>query len=161
MRTSDNGVPPGYNVQLTTDAQHKLIVDVSVSKESTNSHELLPALDRMKERLGQYPKEVLADGDYTTRESINGAVDREVDFYGSWAETINHRSSRGNHPDYAPRAFKYDTGKDEMICPEGKRLLHKTTEEEKGLKVGIYVAQKEDCRSCPKRDLCTPENAQR
>jgi transposase len=160
MRTSDNGVAPGYNIQLTTDAQNKLIVDVAVSKESTDSHELLPALDRMKERLGQYPKEILADGDYTTRESINGAADREVDFYGSWAETIQHRSAQGNHPDYAPHVFKYDADKDEMICPEGRRLVHKTTHGGKGneLAVGIYVAQREDCRNCSKQQLCTPKN---
>jgi transposase len=160
MRTSDNGVAPGYNIQLTVDAQNKLIVDVAAISESTDSHELLPALDRMKERQGQYPKEVLADGDYTTRESILGAADREVDFYGSWAETIRHRSSRGNHPDYAPRVFKYDAEKDEMICPEGKRLLHKTTYggEENGRTVEIYAAEREECWNCPKRQLCTPNN---
>lgn len=159
MRTSDHGVAPGYNIQLTTDAQHKLIVDVAVSTESTDSHELLPALDRMKEKLGQYPKEVLADGDYTTRNAIVGAVDRTVDFYGSWAETIHHRSARGNHPDYAPSAFEYDADRDEMRCPQGKRLLLKTNrQEENGLKRNVYVAQREDCRSCPKRELCTPDN---
>jgi transposase len=160
MRTSDHGVAPEYNIQLTTDAQHKLIVDVAVTKEPSDCHELLPALDRMKRRLGQYPKEVLADGDYTTRQSIIGAVDREVDFYGSWPDTSNNRSAHGNHPDYALHAFKYDASKDEMICPEGKRLLYKTTQgrEENGLTLRVYVAQSEDCRSCPKRELCTPKN---
>jgi hypothetical protein len=160
MRTSDHGVAPEYNIQLTTDAQHKLIVDVAVTKEASDSHELLPALDRMKQRLGQYPKEVLADGDYTTRQSIIGAVDREVDFYGSWPDTSNNRSAHGNHPDYALHAFKYDAIKDEMICPEGKRLVYNTTQgrEENGLTLRVYVAQSEDCRSCPKRELCTPKN---
>jgi len=50
MRTSDHGSAPGYNIQLTTDAQNKLIADVEASKEPSDCHALLPALDRMKER---------------------------------------------------------------------------------------------------------------
>src|SRR5688572_196523 len=56
MRTSDNGLAPGYNVQLTTDCEQKLIVDVAVSKEPSDAYQLLPALDRMKERVGRYPR---------------------------------------------------------------------------------------------------------
>jgi hypothetical protein len=160
MRTSDHGLAPGYNVQLTADAQNKLIVDVEVSQEPSDSHALLPALDRMKSRCHQYPKEVLADGDYTTRKSVIGAAEREVDFYGSWPDTSNNQPRHGNHPDYGPRAFQYDSDRDEMICPEGKRLAYKSTQgrKEDGLVLRVYAARKEDCQACIKRELCTPNN---
>ncbi|HVP45166.1 MAG TPA: transposase, partial [Bryobacteraceae bacterium] len=52
MRTSDHGLAPSYNVQLTTDAAHKLIVDVAVSQQPSDSLHLLPALERVRQRLG-------------------------------------------------------------------------------------------------------------
>lgn len=160
MHTSDNGVAPGYNVQVTTDAQHKLVVDVAVTKEPSDCHELLPALDRMKERLGQYPKEVLADGDYTTRKSVIGTAERKVEFYGSWGDTSKNRPVHGTHPDYDLKAFQYDETRDEMICPQGKHLVYKTTQGrvEDGLTLRVYTARSEDCQGCSKRTLCTPKN---
>ena len=84
MRTSDHGLAPSYNVQLTTDAKHKLIVDVEANRQPSDSHHLLPALDRMNERLGMFPQQAVADGDYTTRKAVTGAAARGVDYYGSW-----------------------------------------------------------------------------
>lgn len=160
MRTSDNGVVPGYNVQLTTDCEQKLIVDVAVSKEPSDAHQLLPALDRMKERVGRYPAEIIADGDYTTRKAVLGAAERGVDFYGSWPDTSGDSTRHGAHPDYQAEAFKYDPASDEVTCPEGKQMVLTSTlrRPEEGLTVRVYAADREDCWSCPKRQLCTPQN---
>jgi hypothetical protein len=103
---------------------------------------------------------VLAHGDYTTRQSVIGAAEREVDFYGSWPDTSTNQPRHGNHPDYAPRAFHYDADRDEMICPQGKRLAYQTTQgrKEDGLTLRVYAARTKDCQACPKRALCTPNN---
>jgi transposase len=160
MRTSDHGLAPSYNVQLTTDATHKLIVDVAVSKQPSDSLHLLPALDRVRERLGTYPQQAVADGDYTTREAVLGASERDVDYYGSWGNPGGEQIGHGIHPDYHPSAFAYDESCDEMICPEGRRLRHiKTQRKTGGLRVEIYAAEREECRRCPKRDQCSPQNA--
>jgi len=160
MRTSDHGLAPAYNVQLTADAQHKLIVGVEVSKRPSDSGHLLPALDRVKRQLGRFPQQAVADGDYTTREAVVGAGERGVDFYGSWNEASPQWLGHGIAPAYAPAAFPYDAQRNEMICPEGRRLRYKTTlHRAGGLAIHVYAAASEDCRRCRKRPLCSPQNA--
>jgi hypothetical protein len=160
MRTSDHGLAPAYNVQLTTDAKHKLIVDVEVSKQPSDSYQLLPALDRLKQRLGSFPQQAVADGDYTTRAAVVGARERGVDYYGSWGEIKEERLAHGIDPEYHPRVFEYDSARNEMICPEGRRLRYSRTQEKSGgLQIHVYAAEREACRSCPKRRFCTPQNS--
>ena len=160
MRTSDHGLAPAYNVQLTTDAEHKLIVDVEVSKQPSDSFQLLPALDRMKQQFGAFPPQAVADGDYTTRESVVGAAERGVDYYGSWSAITKIRMKHGIDASYHPSAFQYDPQRDVMICPEGRRLQLKATQNHLGgLKVHLYAADRKDCWSCSKRGLCTPQNS--
>ena len=159
MRTSDHGLAPSYNVQLTTDAEHKLIVDVEVSQQPSDSLHLLPALDRVQERLGAFPLQAVADGDYTTREAVVGAVQRGVDYYGSWGNPGGEQIGHGIDAAFGPDAFAYDQGRDEMICPEGRRLPYlKTQERADGLRIRFFGANREDCRPCPQRGLCTPQN---
>ncbi len=160
MRTSDHGLAPGYNVQLITDAEHKLIVDVEISKQPSDSFHLLPALDRMKERLGTFPQQAVADGDYTKREAVIGAAERGVEYYGSWTETSEEWIGHGIDAAYHPSAFRYDERRNEMICPEGRRLRFQTLHERAGgLMVYVYAAESKDCWRCAKRSLCTPQNA--
>lgn len=160
MRTSDHGLAPGYNVQLVNDAKHKLIVDVEVSKQPSDSHHLLPALDRINGRLGIFPQQAVADGDYTTREAVTGAAARGVDYYGSWNEIRDDRIGHGIDPAYHPSAFQYDARGNEMICPEGRRLKFKRTQQwPGGLQRHVFAASRDDCRACPKRHSCTPQNA--
>ncbi|MGC1177343.1 MAG: transposase, partial [Candidatus Saccharimonadales bacterium] len=160
MRTSDHGLAPAYNVQLATDARHKLIVDVAVSKQPSDSFHLLPALDRIARNLGTYPGQAVADGDYTKREAVAGAAHRGVDYYGSWTDTSEEWSGHGIAAEYHPSKFRYQAESNEMICPEGRRLQFKTMQQRAGgLQIYVYAASREDCRQCEKRRFCTPQNA--
>lgn len=158
MWTSDHGLAPSYHVQLVTDAAQKLVVDVEVSKQPSDSYHLLPALDRVRQHFGAYPQQAVADGDYTKREAVVGAAEREVDYYGSWGTASKERMPYGIDPAYHPGAFRYDGRRDELICPEGERLFHKTTREQSGVQVHLFVAPRAACRNCSKRNLCTPQN---
>jgi transposase len=158
MWTSDHGLAPSYNVQLVTDAAHKLVVDVEVSKQPSDSYHLLPALDRVQRKFGAYPQQAVADGDYTKREAVLGAAERGVDYYGSWGAAPKERLPYGIDPAYQAAAFRYDERRHELICPEGMRLLHKTTQEQAGLQVHLFAAPRTACQGCPKRNLCTPQN---
>ena len=159
MRSGDGGVAPGYNVQLATDAQHKLIVDVEVSQQPSDAYHLLPALDRVREHAGRFPQQAVADGDYTTRQALVGAAEREVDYYGSWRGSRPERMARGIDPTYHPAAFEYDERCNEMICPEGGRMrLRGIQTKRDGLTVYTYAAEREQCLGCDKRGLCTPGN---
>ena len=43
-----------------------------------------PAEDRVAERLGKRPQQMVADGGYPTRENIEQLAGRAIDFLGSW-----------------------------------------------------------------------------
>ncbi len=70
MKHPDQGFALSYNAQISTDAAHGLIVGVAVTQEANDMAQLLPALDRVEQRLGKKPQQMVADSGYTTREKI-------------------------------------------------------------------------------------------
>ena len=83
MHHSDGGLALSYNAQISTDAAHGLIVGVAVTQAAKDSAQLLPAVDRVEQRLKKKPQQMVADGGYTTRENIEKMAGREIDFVGS------------------------------------------------------------------------------
>jgi Transposase domain (DUF772) len=51
MHQPDGGLALSYNAQISTDAAHGLIVGVAVTQEPNDSGQLLPAVDRVEQRL--------------------------------------------------------------------------------------------------------------
>ncbi len=82
MKQSDGGLALSYNAQISTDAAHGLIVGVAVTQAAEDSAQLLPAVDRIEQRLKETPQQMVADGGYTTRDNIEKMAKREIDFLG-------------------------------------------------------------------------------
>jgi transposase len=59
MKHPDKGFTLSYNAQISTDAAHGLIVGVAVTQEANDSAQLLPAVDRVEQRL---EKKAATDG---------------------------------------------------------------------------------------------------
>lgn len=55
MKQADGGFAPSYNVQVTTGAQEKIILAVGVSQTGSDFVELVPAIGRVEENLGEKP----------------------------------------------------------------------------------------------------------
>src|SRR5256885_5548415 len=70
MHHSDGGLSLSYNAQISTDAAHGLIVGVAVTQEANDYGQLLPAVERIEERLEKEPQQMGADGGYTTRKRL-------------------------------------------------------------------------------------------
>lgn len=161
MRTSDHGLAPCLNVQLSVDGAHGFIVDVDVVKQPSDSAQLLPAMDRLQGKLGAYPQTAIADGDYTNHENVMGMADRKIDFYGSWTgrtETGRGRGASRRHQDYDASQFRYDERRHELVCPEGKRLPYRTTQHpHRGTDLHIFAAKAKDCLGCAARKNCCPD----
>jgi hypothetical protein len=79
MHQPDGGLALGYNAQISTDATYGLIVGVAVTQEPNDSGQLLPAVDRVEQRLEKKPQQMVADSGYTTRENIEKMAGREID----------------------------------------------------------------------------------
>src|ERR1700688_2930151 len=83
MHQPDGGLALSYNAQISTDAAQGLILGVAVTQEPNDSGQLLPAVDRLEQRLEKKPQQMVADSGYTTRENIEKMAGREIDFLGT------------------------------------------------------------------------------
>jgi hypothetical protein len=74
----------------------------------SDNAQLLPALDRIEERLEKKPQQMVADGGYTTRDNIGKMAGREIDFLASMGrdEMQSGATTLGR---LAPSAFLYQS----------------------------------------------------
>jgi len=163
MKQSDGGYAPSYNVQLSTEASHKIIVAAEVSQSSSDYGELIPAVERIQENLGQKPRQMVADGGFTSRDNIVQMEAKGVDFIGSLGEgrtpqSLGQMKRRGVDPAFYPAAFVYDALGDTYRCPAGKILRHSGQEQRPGVVQHHYRAEEKVCAACPFKAQCSPQN---
>ena len=161
MHHSDGGLALSYNAQISTDAANGLIGGVAVTQAAEDSAQLLPAVDRVQERLKEKPQQMVADGGYTTRENIEQMAGREIDFVGSmkWENVPSGTTAPGRLP---PSTFVYNRERNIYVCPEGKLLGYDCRHTKQvGLVMYRYTAEKRDCQSGARKPQCCPENQKR
>ena len=156
MKQSDEGFALSYNAQISADAAHGLIVGVAVTDAANDTAQLLPAVDRLEQRLNKRPQQMVADRGYTTRENIEKMARREIDFLG----TMRYVPRGANLPNQLPpRAFLYQPEKDRCVCPEGKILTRQRQHKRgPGMIYHIFEARFEDCQTCARKPECCPDN---
>jgi transposase len=162
MRNGEGGTAPSYNVQLLADAAHGLVVNVEGTTDAVDHHQLEPALDRCAQTLGRHPGQIVADGDYTNHASVQAAASGGVDFYGSWQESWKpgELDAQGRRAAFLASAFPYDAEQDCFTCPAGETLTHRAIQNrEHGVRVHVYRAPREACRTCALRRQCAPQKA--
>ena len=161
MHHSDGGLTLSYNAQISADAAHGLIVGVEVTQDANDTAQLLPAVERIEERLQQKPRQMVADGGYTTRENIEKMAERGIDFLGSMEKTASGATAPQRLP---PSAFIYQPETNRYICPEGKRLQPQGrfhNKKKRGVMNYRYEAKISDCEPCIRKPECCPENRSR
>ncbi len=161
MHQPDGGLALSYNAQISTDAAQGLIVGVAVTQEPNDSGQLLPAVDRVEQRLEKKPQQMVADSGYSTRENIEKMATREIDFLGTMRyENVPRGANLPNR--LPPSAFLYQPEKNHCVCPEGK-VLHPAGQRKRraGIIYHLYEARLEDCQACPRKPQCCPDNQKR
>lgn len=87
MKQADGGYRPAYNIQGVVDTKSRIIVDVAVTKKGNDYEEMEPMLDRVQDRLGEQPHELLVDGGYAKKSCIEAVEGRGVGVYAPQAKT--------------------------------------------------------------------------
>jgi transposase len=156
MKQSDEGFALSYNAQISADAAHGLIVGVAVTQAANDTGQLLPAVDRVEQRLNKSPQQMVADRGYTTRENIEEMAKREIDFLGS----MKYVPRGANLPNQLPpTVFLYQQETDRCVCPEGKILTRQRQRKVgHGMIYHMFEARLEDCQACPRKPECCPAN---
>lgn len=163
MKQSDGGYAPSYNVQLSTDAAHTVIVGVGISQCGSDYGELVGGVQRVEQNLEQKPAQVVADGGFTSRENIVALAAAGVDFIGSLGErgtqAAGQLQRRGVAEAFYPEAFGYDAAQDCYRCPAGQPLRLESQRSRPGAVEHQYRAAAAGCAACPWRAQCCPHNA--
>lgn len=158
MKQSDGGFAPSYNVQISTDSQSGIIVGVEVTQAGNDTHELVPGVKKVEENCGRKPDQVLVDGGFTNKESIQEMADRKIDLIGSLShpDFSSRAKGKGIDPEFTVKAFHYDQKTDTYACPAGQKLIFQWKTKEKGQDVNRYHPTTNVCQSCPFKKKCCP-----
>ena len=144
-----NIINVGYNVQAGCDAKHKLFVNNDTGTVN-DTRALLPMALDAKELLGVEKMRTLTDKGYTTAKHLEICTKNGITPYSS----PKVHSSQHNGL-YLMIDFKYDKTKDNYTCPDGQILATNGTVYDKaGHKVKHYK-NRQVCKVCPVRHLCT------
>lgn len=144
-----DGKPKGffYLDHRTVDGLCNIVTDVHVTPG--NVHDSIPYLsriDRQKKRFNFKIQSVGLDAGYFTAPLCKGLEDREI--YAAIAyRRPNHRKGY-----FYKREYAYNTETNTYSCPQGERLIYKTTSRE-----GYHHYQSDPsiCKDCPELSRCT------
>jgi transposase len=163
MKHGDHAIAPSYNAQVSTDADSGVIVGVHLSQSGEDSHGLKPAIEEIHNNLGRMPEQMVADGGFTNRESIQMMAEGEIDFYGSLRDPKERSEaamkSCGIDPKFAPHFFILQAGTRTVQCPAGKQMKYLRRHQKRGDYYESYRASGADCVACAFQKQCCPGNA--
>jgi transposase len=163
MKHGDHAIVPSYNVQVSTDADSGVIVGVGLSQSADDSHELAPAMEEIEKNLQRKPKQVVADGGFTNRATIEQMAADKIDFYGSIKDPKERSEaamkSHGIDPRFAPHFFILQPETRTAQCPAGKQLTYLRRSTKRGDVYVSYRANGAHCTACPFQKQCCPKHA--
>jgi hypothetical protein len=163
MKHGDNAIAPSYNAQVSTDADSGVIVGVHLSQSADDSQELNPALEEIYQNLGRLPEQVVVDGGFTNRESIQRMAESAIDFYGSLPDPKQRSEaamkSHGIDPKFAPHFFILQAETRTARCPAGKQMKYLRRHKKRDDYYQSYQADGADCLGCAFQKQCCPSNA--
>ena len=162
MKQSDGGYAPSYNVQLSTEASHRVIVGADVSQSGSDFVHLIAAVAQVEANLGAKPKQVVVDGGFTSRENIMAMAEQGIDMIGSLPaanpSSAGQQRQRGVSEKFHLDKFSYEAQQNIYRCPQGASLTAKGREFCPGVVLHKYVAKAEVCAACQFRAECCPGN---
>jgi hypothetical protein len=162
MKQSDGGYAPSYNVQLSTEASHRVVVGADVSQSGSDFVHLIGAVAQVEANLGAKPAQVVVDGGFTSRENIMAMAEQGIDLIGSLPaanpSSAGQQRQRGVSEKFYLDKFSYDAQQNIYRCPLGASLTAKGREFCPGVVLHKYVAKAEVCAACQFRPECCPGN---
>jgi len=163
MKQAQGAIGPAYNLQLSTDAQQRVIVAMGVSQAASDAAELVPAVERVEANTGRKPEQMVVDGGFINQATVEAMQQRQIELIGPvtdpTAQTEASLRKRGVAEAFFPSAFCYEAEANHYVCPEGKRLRFEAQEKKSGSgRRYRYRASRADCQACPMRPHCCPDS---
>jgi len=144
-----HGTDVGYNVQVSVDARHKLILDHEVTNAVTDQGHLSDMATRAKRLLAVERLEAVADMGYYDGKQIKACVAAGILPYIPKPNTSANRKLGL----FGKDDFRYDPKRDGYWCPAGNRLTFRFQTRELGRDIKYYATPA--CAQCSLRVKCT------
>jgi transposase len=165
QRESNGGWAAGYNAQLATAANEKIVVGVRLTNEAADVGQLEGAIEDVERRMGEKPGQVVADQGYASRRNVEAMKQAAVELVAPPPEVAEQSKaalkSAGIDEKFGPEAFAYEEASNTYRCPAGKRLRYRGNSTKRGKKYRRYQAEGSDCRECALRHQCCPKSFER
>jgi transposase len=160
MKHADGSWAPSYNVQVSTEAQSRMIVAIGVTTAANDTQELMPAIERVEENTGKPPQKVIADNGYATRQNVEETVARNIELIAPWKEdTSREAGACARHEiakEFAGSAFRMQPGGKKLLCPANQTLVIIGECKHHGVLRNIFEARASDCKQCRHKKQCCP-----
>jgi len=141
------GSHPSYNVQMTTDLDHGLILNMEATKDPNDLNKLNSSVRQAEQVTGQEAKTVCADSGYSSIEDIKKLTD-------TGQQVIVPNPRYDNDSEFHANNFTYDKDNDLYICPAGKKLDKKKIKNTEN-QVRYLPSDAKTCQECPHFGKCT------
>jgi transposase len=140
MKMANGGYDPAFNVQFATDGDARVIVAVEVTNGGTDSGELPPMLDKIRENYGKTPAKALVDSAYATQESVTVAETAGTEVVSTIprAEQLE-RNGKDPHEPQRRDTKEYEKFRKRMAEPDYKEIYK--------LRPSIAEFPNADCRN--------------
>lgn len=144
-----HGTDVAYNVQVTVDAKHKLILDHEVTNDPTDRNHLSTMATRAKDLLGVKRLQAVADMGYYDGQEVKFCAEAGIAIFLPKPLTSANRSLGL----FTKEDFRYDARRDRYRCPAGQRLTFHFQTRERNRDVRYYATPA--CAGCRLRPRCT------
>ncbi len=139
----------GYNVQVSADEKHMLIVDHEVTNAVTDRDLLSHMAKRAKDLLGVDQLEILADMGYYHGKEVKACLGAGITPF----IPKPHTSASRKHGLFSKEDFRYDLQQECYWCPAGEKLTYRFQTTEKGRDIKYYASSA--CAQCGIKAQCT------
>jgi hypothetical protein len=150
MMRSNKGSDMSYNVQIFTDAKHKLIVDFDVTNDINDQKQLSNMAIKAKNILDVDSIAATADSGYHNEPEIEKCEQQNISCY---IPKPKPTSSKSTNNLFTKEDFHYDAQNDCYICPANQTLTYygqtKWTHRKNKKRYGCRV-----CKGCLLRSQC-------
>jgi hypothetical protein len=150
MATSGRGSGVvGYNVQITVDTRHHLIVTHEVTNVGNDRSQLANMSKQAKETLGTETLDAIADRGYFNSTEILACEDAGITVALPKPMTSNAKAEGR----FGKQDFRYLPDRGVYRCPAGEEAIYRFTDIENGLALRRYWSSV--CARCPIKVQCS------
>lgn len=155
-KPTDKGPSVGYAVQGTFDSKNKLIVDTTVTVDTSDQEALLGCIETAKEILEVENISVVADTGYYKNDNVATCEEKGDELFIPVPDRGKQKRDKGK---FETAEFTYNKDSNSYTCPAKQVLPLRKMRFKDGQNYSVYYGAKSICSKCPLKDQCLGEKS--